>query len=34
MRVDERIYRLLQSPMPVLSLRTIVIVAGVSVIAW
>ena len=33
MRVDDRIYRLLQSPMPVLSLRTIVIVAAVSVAA-
>ena len=33
MRVDDRIYRLLRSPMPVLSLRTIVIVAAVSVAA-
>jgi signal transduction histidine kinase len=31
-RVDDRIYRLLRSPMPVLSLRTIVIVAAFAVV--
>jgi signal transduction histidine kinase len=33
MRVDDRVYRLLKSPMPALSLRTIVIVAALSVAA-
>ena len=32
MRTDDRIYRLLRSPMPALSLRTIVIVAALSVV--
>ena len=33
MTLNDRLYRLLRLPMPVLSLRTIVIVAALSVIA-